>query len=79
MQIRSQSQSPRTFEYDKLSKKILHELDIKFEELHTNFKCILDKQTEEILHLKNLLIETLDMIGIKTAENFSLKNNPLHL
>jgi len=49
---------------------MMHEFDSKFEELHTNFKCILDKQTEEIMHLKNLLLETLDIIAIKTAENF---------
>ena len=52
----------------------MHEFDRIFEELDSNFKCILDKQTEEIMHLKNLWIETLNIIAIKTTENFPLKN-----
>ena len=64
---------PTTFEYAKLSKEMVHAFDQKFKELHTNFKCMLDKQTEEIIHLKKLLIETLDTIAGKTAENFPLQ------
>ena len=52
---------PRTFKYEKLCKEMMHGFDRNF---HTNFKCI----------VKNLLIETLDIIAIKTAENFALKH-----
>jgi len=68
---------PTTFEYAKLSKEMVHAFDQKFKELHTNFKCMLDKQTEEIIHLKKLLIETLDTIAGKTAENFPLQQESL--
>ena len=37
----------------------------------------MDKQTEEIIHLKKLLIETLDTIAGKTAENFPLQESPV--
>ena len=64
---------PRTFEHEKFSKNLLHEIEKKFEKNHNNLKCILDKQTEEIVSLKKLLIEKLDLLAHKTAENHSLE------
>ena len=64
---------PRTFEHEKFSKNLLHEIEKKFEKNHKNLKCILDKQTEEIISLKKLLIEKLDLLAHKTAENHSLE------
>ena len=56
---------PRTFvSEEEFSKKILVELDRKFEEIHTNIKRILNDQSLEITNLRSLLIERLDKITL---------------
>ena len=55
---------PRRFvSEEEISKKILIELDKKFEEIQTNMKRIINNLTAEITNLKSLLMKRLDNIS----------------